>query len=111
MKVPWSFFSKRRGYDLSKMLEGGTFKTYADYAGWCEGKGVDPIGEAEFNRLLPKPSLPKPPVKSKRKPKPPTKPKPTSITPKSVTRKRKSVPKNENPVGTQRGGKSGDGKD
>ena len=108
MKVPWSFFSKRRGYDLSKMLEKGTFKTYADYASWCEGKGVDPVGEVEFSRLL---SKPKPVAKPKPKPKPSMKSKSTSTTPKSVARKRKSVPKNENRVGSPRGGKSGDGKD
>lgn len=59
MKIPWNFFARRRGYDLTKMLAEGRFKTYEDYVKWCEAKNVAPINESEFKSIQPVPAKPK----------------------------------------------------
>ena len=52
MKIPWDFFAKRRGHNLSKMISQGKFRSYSDYTSWCERKDVAPISEKEFKSFL-----------------------------------------------------------
>ena len=65
MKIAWNFFAKRRGHDLSRMLQEGRFSNYADYAKWCDSKSVVPLSENEFK--LHQPVKPKPSRAKKKK--------------------------------------------
>ena len=105
--IPWDFFAKRRGYDLTTMLKSGQLTTYDKYSQWCLGKGVVPVSEAVFNQHKPKP---KPQPKPEPKVTVPTIPKSTTATKKTSTRKVKGATKNEGRVSTQRGRKSGNRK-
>jgi|ETNvirnome_6_100_1030635.scaffolds.fasta_scaffold37106_3 cell division septation protein DedD len=86
MKVPWKYYAKRRGHNLTDMLLRNMFKTYEQYSNWCLAKGVEPTTLKEFIRHLP----PTPPPIVKPKPKPISKPKPKpNSKPKRITSKKR----------------------
>tara|TARA_R110002060_G_scaffold58077_1_gene68219 strand:+ start:119 stop:445 length:327 start_codon:yes stop_codon:yes gene_type:complete len=64
MKIPWDFFARRRGYNLSNMIDQEKFKNYEDYVDWCNKKDVVPVAETDFKALSPgaKPKVTKPKV-------------------------------------------------
>jgi hypothetical protein len=105
-KILWQFYATRRGHDLAKMLEAGKFKTYGDYATWCDSKDVTPLNEDDFKAHLPKP---KPKTKTKTKVKKVLE-KPVSAAPKTK-RKVSDAVKSKDRASTSRSTKSGDGKD